>query len=139
MTSSGSKTHTAAKAPRRPSRGSRADWLKAVLKRAQTSRRGGAPRAGRAAAPRALGTNIDRVVIRSAQMTELMVGVAATRSGWSARMLRYLEQQALVVPRRTQAGYRTYGLGELNQLRALRELRRRFGVELSEIAFAARL
>jgi len=54
-------------------------------------------------------------------------------------MLRYLEQQGLVVPRRTQAGYRTYGLGEQNQLRALRELRRAFGVELAEIAFAARL
>ena len=72
-------------------------------------------------------------------MTELTVGVASERSGWSARMLRYLEQQGLVVPRRTQAGYRAYGLGELNQLRALRELRRRFGVELTEIAFAARL
>jgi DNA-binding transcriptional MerR regulator len=54
-------------------------------------------------------------------------------------MLRYLEQQGLVVPRRTPAGYRTYGLGELNQLRALRELRRAFGVELTEVAFAARL
>ncbi len=72
-------------------------------------------------------------------MDGLTVGVAASRSGWSARMLRYLEQQGLVVPRRTQGGYRAYGLGELNQLRALRELRRRFGVELAEVAFAARL
>ena len=72
-------------------------------------------------------------------MVGLTVGAAASRSGWSARMLRYLEQQGLVVPRRTPAGYRTYGLGELNQLRALGELRRRFGVELTEIAFAARL
>jgi DNA-binding transcriptional MerR regulator len=54
-------------------------------------------------------------------------------------MLRYLEQQGLVVPRRTPAGYRSYGLGELNQLRSLRELRRRFAVELAEVAFAARL
>ncbi len=72
-------------------------------------------------------------------MVELTVGAAARRSGWSARMLRYLEQQRLVVPRRTPAGYRVYGLGELNQLRALRELRRRFAVELAELAFAARL
>ena len=72
-------------------------------------------------------------------MAGLTVGAAASRSGWSARMLRYLEQQGLVVPRRTPAGYRSYGLGELNQLRALRELRRCFGVELAEIAFAARL
>jgi DNA-binding transcriptional MerR regulator len=72
-------------------------------------------------------------------MIKLTVGAAARRSGWSARMLRYLEQQRLVVPRRTPAGYRVYGLGELNQLRALRELRLRFAVELAELAFAARL
>jgi DNA-binding transcriptional MerR regulator len=54
-------------------------------------------------------------------------------------MLRYLETAGLVVPERTRAGYRNYGLLELNQLRSLRELRRRFGVELSEMAFAARL
>jgi MerR family transcriptional regulator, copper efflux regulator len=72
-------------------------------------------------------------------MAELTVGAAARRSGWSARMLRYLEQQGLVVPRRSPAGYRVYGLGDLNQLRALRELRRRFGVDLDQLAFAARL
>jgi len=54
-------------------------------------------------------------------------------------MLRYLEAAELVVPARTAAGYRVYGLLELNQLRSLRELRMRFGVELSDIAFAARL
>ena len=54
-------------------------------------------------------------------------------------MLRYLESTGLVVPQRTSAGYRSYGLRELNQLRSLRELRRRFGVDLGEVAFAARL
>ena len=54
-------------------------------------------------------------------------------------MLRYLERAGLVVPARTPASYRLYGLRELNQLRALRELRRSFGVELSELAFVARL
>jgi MerR family copper efflux transcriptional regulator len=70
---------------------------------------------------------------------DLTVGDAAARTGWSARMLRYLEQAGLVVPRRTRAGYRLYGLRELNQLRSLRELRRQFGVEISDLAFAARL
>ena len=69
----------------------------------------------------------------------LTIGAAAARTGWSARMLRYLEHHGLVVPRRTGGGYRTYGLGELNQLNALRELRHRFGLELTELAFAARL
>jgi MerR family copper efflux transcriptional regulator len=67
------------------------------------------------------------------------VGAAAAETGWSARMLRYLEESGLVQPRRTAAGYRLYGLGELNRLRALKDLRRRFGVELGELAFARRL
>lgn len=67
------------------------------------------------------------------------VGVAAQSTGWSARMLRYLEQAQLVVPTRSASGYRLYGLRELNQLRSLRRLRSRFGLELTEIAFAARL
>jgi DNA-binding transcriptional MerR regulator len=54
-------------------------------------------------------------------------------------MLRYLERVGLVVPKRTAGGYRLYGLLELNQLRSLKELRRRFDAELSDIAFAARL
>ena len=69
----------------------------------------------------------------------LTVSAAARESGWSARMLRYLEEQRLVAPRRTAAGYRLYGLSELNRLRLLRELRRRFGVELGDLAFARRL
>jgi MerR family copper efflux transcriptional regulator len=72
-------------------------------------------------------------------MEGLTVSAAAARTGWSARMLRYLEQHGLVLPRRTGAGYRLYGLGELNQLNALRVLRSRFGLDLAEVAFAARL
>jgi DNA-binding transcriptional MerR regulator len=54
-------------------------------------------------------------------------------------MLRYLDAAGLVVPERTRSGYRAYGIRELNQLRSLQELRRRFDVELGELAFAARL
>jgi DNA-binding transcriptional MerR regulator len=70
---------------------------------------------------------------------ELTVGEAAARTHWSPRMLRYLERQGLVVPRRTRAGYRVYGLAELNRLRTLRELRLAHGVGIDEMAFAARL
>jgi len=69
----------------------------------------------------------------------LPVGAAAAETGWSARMLRYLEEQGLVVPRRSAGGYRQYGLPELNRLRSLRELRRRFSLDLAELAFARRL
>ena len=40
-------------------------------------------------------------------------------------MLRYLEQEGLVVPARSDSGYRRYGIRELNQLNALAELRTR--------------
>jgi DNA-binding transcriptional MerR regulator len=69
----------------------------------------------------------------------LTVGQAGTQSGWSPRMLRYLESLGLVVPDRTTGGFRLYGLRQLNQLRSLAELRRRFGVGLDELAFALRL
>lgn len=72
-------------------------------------------------------------------MEGLTVGVAAARTGWSARMLRYLEAHELVVPGRSAGGYRVYGLAECNRLRTLRLLRDRFGVGLDELAFATRL
>ena len=72
-------------------------------------------------------------------MDGLTVGEAAAQTRWSPRMLRYIERAGLVIPRRSGAGYRLYGLRELNQLRELADLRRRFGVELSDLVFAARL
>ena len=72
-------------------------------------------------------------------MHELTVGEAAARTGWSPRMLRYLERAGLVLPTRSRGGYRLYGLRELNQLRALVELRQRFDVGIDELVFAARL
>ena len=72
-------------------------------------------------------------------MDDLTVGQAAKRTGWSPRMLRYLETAGLVAPRRAASGYRLYGLRELNQLRSLRNLRARFKLEISDMAFAARL
>jgi DNA-binding transcriptional MerR regulator len=69
----------------------------------------------------------------------ITVSEAAGRTGWSARMLRYVERTGLVVPPRSGSGYRLYGLRELNQLRSLAELRQRFRVEIADVAFAARL
>ncbi len=69
----------------------------------------------------------------------MQVSEAARKTGWSPRMLRYLEATGLVVPQRTASGYRAYGLRELNQLRSLRRLRRGFAVEIADVAFAARL
>jgi len=54
-------------------------------------------------------------------------------------MLRYVEATGLIVPPRTPSGYRQYGLREANQLRSLRDLLSRFGIDLSDVVFAARL
>jgi DNA-binding transcriptional MerR regulator len=67
------------------------------------------------------------------------VSEAAEQTGWSARMLRYLERVDLVVPHRTDKGYRLYAERELKLLRDLRELRDRYDVDLNDVAFAARL
>ena len=75
----------------------------------------------------------------TSSLETLTVQEAARRTGWSPRMLRYLERAGLVVPPRTRARYRLYGPSELEQLRGLAELRRRFGVALTDIAFALRL
>jgi MerR family transcriptional regulator, copper efflux regulator len=69
----------------------------------------------------------------------LTVSAAAAETGWSARMLRYLEQNGLLTPGRTPSGYRVYGLPELNRLRSLRELRRAFQLDPADLAFARRL
>jgi len=67
------------------------------------------------------------------------VGRASTQTGWSPRMLRYIERSQLVVPPRTESGYRSYGLREVNQLHSLRDLLGRFRIELADMVFAARL
>ena len=69
----------------------------------------------------------------------MTIGEAGRRTGWSPRMLRYLEQEGLVVPARSDSGYRRFGIRELNQLNALADLRARFDVELAELEFALRL
>ena len=69
----------------------------------------------------------------------LTIHEAAATTGWSSRMLRYIEEAGLVVPRRSLSGYRLYGPAELQRLRTLRELLVAFGIELSDVGFALRL
>jgi len=69
----------------------------------------------------------------------LTIHEAAATTGWSARMLRYIEEAGLVAPRRSPSGYRLYGPAELQRLRKLRELLGAFGIELSDVGFAVRL
>jgi MerR family copper efflux transcriptional regulator len=72
-------------------------------------------------------------------MNGLTINEAAATTGWSARMLRYLESVGLIEPPRSGAGYRIYGAGELQRLRTLRELLDGHGLGPSDVAFAKRL
>ena len=72
-------------------------------------------------------------------MDALTIHEAAQTTGWSPRMLRYVERVGLVEPSRSGAGYRLYGPAELQRLRTLRELLERHELGLSDIAFALRL
>ena len=69
----------------------------------------------------------------------LQINDAARSTGWSARMLRYIEQLGLVAPPRSAGGYRLYRAQELARLRELRELIGSFDLELADVGFALRL
>ena len=72
-------------------------------------------------------------------MAALTINEAAETTGWSARMLRYIEREGLIEPSRSAAGYRLYGPAELQRLRTLRELLAKHDIGLSDVAFARRL
>jgi DNA-binding transcriptional MerR regulator len=72
-------------------------------------------------------------------MDALTIHEAAQTTGWSPRMLRYVERVGLVEPARSGAGYRLYGPAELQRLRTLRELLEAYELGLSDVAFALRL
>ena len=72
-------------------------------------------------------------------MDGLTINEAAQLTGWSPRMLRYVENAGLVTAARSSSGYRLYGPAQLQRLRTLKELLTRFDVALSDVAFAARL
>src|SRR3954468_13323148 len=72
-------------------------------------------------------------------MEALTIHEAAETTGWSPRMLRYVERVGLVEPARSRSGYRLYGPAELQRLRTLRDLLESHDVGLAELGFARRL
>jgi DNA-binding transcriptional MerR regulator len=69
----------------------------------------------------------------------LTIHEAAETTGWSPRMLRYIERVGLLDAPRSDGGYRLYGAAELQRLRTLRELLQGFDLGLGEMGFAQRL
>ena len=72
-------------------------------------------------------------------MDALTIHEAAETTGWSPRMLRYIERNGLIEPQRSASGYRLYGAAELQRLRTLRELLAEHGLDLGDMGFALRL
>ena len=83
--------------------------------------------------------NLDTIVVRLALVDALTIHEAAQTTGWSPRMLRYIERVGLLDAPRSDGGYRLYGAAELQRLRTLRELLQDFDVGLGEMGFAQRL
>ena len=72
-------------------------------------------------------------------MDALTIHEAAETTGWSPRMLRYIERIGLVEAPRSGSGYRLYGAAQLQRLRTLRELLARYEIGLGDVGFALRL
>jgi MerR family copper efflux transcriptional regulator len=72
-------------------------------------------------------------------MDSLTINEAAETTGWSPRMLRYIERIGLIEPPRSPAGYRIFGPAELQRLRTLRELLAEHEIGLGDVAFALRM
>jgi DNA-binding transcriptional MerR regulator len=77
--------------------------------------------------------------MQTAAVGALTINEAAETTGWSARMLRYIESIGLVQPGRSGSGYRLYGPAELQRLSTLRELLESQELDLGEVGFALRL
>jgi adenosylhomocysteinase len=72
-------------------------------------------------------------------MHPLTIQQAAEATGWSQRMLRYLEQAGLVAALRTPGGHRHYGLRQIERLQRLRELIDGHELGITDIVFELRM
>ncbi len=72
-------------------------------------------------------------------MKPMTMQQAAEATGWSQRMLRYIEQAGLVTTQRTPGGHRLYGARQIDRLRTLRHLIEQHGIGLAEVAFELRM
>jgi len=72
-------------------------------------------------------------------MKPLTMQQAAEATGWSHRMLRYIEQAGLVTTLRSSGGHRLYGSRQVDRLRSLRRLIDEYGIGLTDVAFEVRM
>lgn len=72
-------------------------------------------------------------------MEATTVHTAAQITGWSVRMLRYLEAAGLVSPPRSSGGYRLYSERQIAHLRELRQLMADHDLKPADLQVALRL
>src|SRR5690242_10917029 len=72
-------------------------------------------------------------------MHPMTIQQAAEATGWSQRMLRYLEQAGLVTALRSPGGHRHYGPRQIERLQKLRELIDGHELGITDIAFELRM
>lgn len=72
-------------------------------------------------------------------MESATVHTAAQITGWSVRMLHYLDAAGLVSPPRSPSGYRLYGATEVARLRTLRQLLADHDLRPADLQVALRL
>ena len=72
-------------------------------------------------------------------MQPLTIQQASDATGWSQRMLRYLEQAGLVAALRTPGGHRLYGSRQIERLQKLRDLLAQHDLTINDIAFELRM
>jgi adenosylhomocysteinase len=72
-------------------------------------------------------------------MEALTIQQASAATGWSQRMLRYLEQAGLVAALRTPGGHRHYGPRQIERLQRLRDLIDAHDLRITDVAFELRM
>ncbi len=72
-------------------------------------------------------------------MQSFTIQQTAAATGWSQRMLRYLEQAGLVATLRTPGGHRHYGPRQVERLQKLRELIDEHGLGITDVVFELRM
>src|SRR5664279_1122325 len=72
-------------------------------------------------------------------MQSFTIQQAAEATGWSQRMLRYLEQAGLVAALRTAGGHRHYGPRQIERLQRLRELIDGHDLGITDVVFELRM
>jgi adenosylhomocysteinase len=72
-------------------------------------------------------------------MSALSMQQAVDTTGWSPRMLRYLEQANLVTAQRSPGGHRLYSPRQVERLRQLKVLLDQYGIGITDLAFERRM